>query len=112
MKKKVENTEKFKRKIVNPDASSCWLNSCLQLLVTAFEHLKNPLELNSELGVELIKLKNLETGSYDPTPVKNILVLAEDTRIALRKSELVNLGMQNNEVEQSIRNKGCLIKNV
>ena len=60
--------------------------------------------LNSELGVELMKLKNLEYGSYDPTPVKNIMVLAEDTRIALRKSELVNLGLQNNEVEQRLEN--------
>ena len=108
---KVKNCEKFKRKILNPDASSCWLNACLQLLVTGFEHMKHPLQLNSELGLELLKLKYLEYGSYDPTPVKNIIVLAEDTRIALRKSELENLGLQNDEVERRLENIYLDLKN-
>ena len=43
----VQNCEQFKRRILNPDASSCWLNACLQLLSTALEHVKQQHELNS-----------------------------------------------------------------
>ena len=44
---------------------------------------------NSELGNELLQLKmNQEDKTLDPTVVKNIIVTAEDTRIALRLSEL------------------------
>ena len=48
----------FKRKILNPDASSCWLNACLQLILTGLDHMANPIELNSVLGKELIKIQN------------------------------------------------------
>ena len=42
-------------------------------------------------------------GSYDPTHIKDIIVLAEDTRIALRKSEVMNQGLPKQEVERQLR---------
>ena len=45
--------------------------------------------LNSELGNELIRLKNtISSAALDPTEVKNIIVATEDTRIATRLSEI------------------------
>ena len=99
-----ENSEQFGRRIMNPDASSCWLNSCLQLLLTALDHSRHKPELHSELGTELLKIQNLKKQSYDPTPVKNILVSAEDTRIAVRESEIMHIGLEKHEVERQIRN--------
>ena len=48
-----------------------------------------PSLLESELGIELIRLRDSNQEiSLDPTTIKNIVVSAEDTRIALRISEL------------------------
>ena len=66
----------FKRRILNPDTASCWLNACLQMILAAFDHLDHPLELESELGKSLIKIQNLpKSRSIDPSTVKNIIVL-------------------------------------
>ena len=79
----------FKRKFKNVDMATCWLNSCLQLLLTAIDDCVAQPVCTSELGRELIKLKlNDEDESLEPTIVKHIVVTAEDTRIALRLSEL------------------------
>ena len=79
----------FKRRFKNIDRSSCWLNSCLQLLLIAFEHSGSPLDLNSELGNELQRLMfNDNDKSLDPTQIKNVLVSTEDTRVLLKISEL------------------------
>ena len=79
----------FARKFQNVDMATCWLNSCLQLILAAFDHLDSQTFLTSELGIELMQLMtNEKENSLDPTIVKNIIVTAEDTRIALRLSEL------------------------
>ena len=79
----------FRRKFLNPDYSTCWLNSCLQLLLTALDHVDSSASFKSELGEELIRLRDSDQeSSLDPTVVKNIIVTAEDTRIAVRLSEL------------------------
>ena len=71
------------------DRSSCWLNSCLQLILTALDHTDSTNQFTSDLGNELINLKfNEESQSLDPTETKNILVSTENTRVALRLSEL------------------------
>ena len=81
--------QSFKRKFKNVDMATCWLNSCLQLLLTAIDDCVAQPVCTSELGRELIKLKlNDEDESLEPTIVKHIVVTAEDTRIALRLSEL------------------------
>ena len=69
--------------------ATCWLNSCLQLILTAMDHSLSTANFNSELGKELFNLHNSDqTKSLDPTTIKNIVVTAEDTRIATRLSEL------------------------
>ena len=71
--------------------ASCWLNSCLQLVFTAmdFDDFVTRETYSSELGKELLFL-NAESKrtSIDPTSIKNIIVAAEDLRIATRLSEL------------------------
>ena len=81
--------DNFRRKFLNPDYATCWLNSCLQLLLIAIDHFDSPCSFDSELGTELICLRDSnQEDSLDPTTVKTIIVAAEDTRIALRLSEL------------------------
>ena len=85
------NNNSFSRRFDNPDMASCWLNSCLQLILTAidYDRFTAKLTLNSELGKELLKLDSMSGNEVlDPTIVKDIIVTAEDTRIASRLSEL------------------------
>ena len=81
----------FKRRFENPDMTTCWLNSCLQLILTAidYEELTITRIFSSELGQELLKL-HFKSGKepLDPTIIKDIIVTSEDTRIATRLSEL------------------------
>ena len=92
----------FRRRFKNPDMATCWLNSCLQLLLCAMDQKKDE-EFNSELGTEL---KNLQTNQsqdcLDPTIVKDIIVTCEDTRIATRLSE-ISQDMNKEEMERQIR---------
>ena len=79
----------FRRKFHNVDWATCWLNSCLQLILNAIDHCDTQITFSSELGKELLFLQLSEQNkSLDPTTVKNIVVTAEDTRIATRISEL------------------------
>ena len=78
----------FRRRIVNPDMASCWLKSCFQLILTAFDHSGNDIDLFSELGKELQKIQKLSL--IDPSNTKDIIVFTEDTRIALRKSQIMS----------------------
>ena len=81
--------ENCRRKFMNADFATCWLNSCLQLILTALDHFESPILFNSELGEELVRLRNSALHiSLDPTTAKNIIVEADDTRIALRISEI------------------------
>ena len=83
------NNQSFKRKFNNLDMATCWLNSCLQLILSAFDHSLSTANFSSELGKELLFLHSSDqTKSLDPTTVKYIVVTAEDTRIATRLSEL------------------------
>ena len=83
-------TGRFKRKFHNPDMSTCWLNSCLQLVLIAMDHSENNIILNSELGLELLRLQAIKTNlSLDPSNVKDIIASTEDTRVASRLSRLL-----------------------
>ena len=96
----------FKRKFSNPDAENCWLNSCLQLVLVGldYDEAANERTLTSALGRELLKMKNYEYLSIDPTVVKDIIVTAENTRIAQRLSEVglavINERQKEKEMEQ------------
>ena len=59
-----------------------------------------------------MKLKNIKSKSFDPTTVKDILVLAEDTRIAVRKSEIISLGLNKQEIERQLKNIDNLYLNL
>ena len=80
----------FSRRFKNIDQSTCWLNSCLQLILNAFDYAE--FEHNSfisELGREILRLQlSDDSQALDPTVVKNILSSTEDTRISLRLSEI------------------------
>jgi hypothetical protein len=79
----------FRRKFRNSDLTTCWLNSCLQLVLIAMDHSGSNESLTSELGMELKRLQNNRDHSLDSTGIKHILVTTEDTRIATRISEMV-----------------------
>ena len=82
-------TDTFRRKFLNPDMATCWLNSCLQLILTAMDYDDSTRLFNSELGRELLKLhSNTTNESLNPTNIKDILVSNEDIRIATRLSEI------------------------
>ena len=74
----ISGTDKalFKRKFKNLDMATCWLNSCLQLVLMAVDNFRDLTILTSELGHELLQLKNEQEGRpLDPSTVKEILVL-------------------------------------
>ena len=102
-----ENT--FTRKFANPDMATCWLNSCLQLILTAMDYdaYVTTRTFNSELGQELLKLQmNSKNKSLDPSIIKEIIVCSEDTRIATRLSEIsYEIIDQNRLAEQSMQIK-------
>ena len=69
--------------------ASCWLNSCLQLILTAMDYSFSPSSLTSDLGKELLRLQSIKPDmALDPSTIKNIIVTAEDTRVATRLSEV------------------------
>ena len=79
----------FLRRFQNQDKATCWLNSCLQLLLLAVDYHGQSSLFFSELGRELLRLQTENTDTeLNPSTVKNILVAAEDLRIAVRLSEL------------------------
>ena len=85
-----DNSERFKRKFHNPDMSTCWLNSCLQLVLMGMDHSEDIIILNSELGLELLRLQAIKNdSSLDPSNVKDIIASTEDTRVASRLSRLL-----------------------
>ena len=81
----------FRRRFDNPDSASCWLNSCLQLILAAMDfqvHVAKS-SFTSELGLELLNLLSKSNEeSLNPTNAKNIITLAEDTNIAMQLSEI------------------------
>ena len=65
------------------------VNSCLQLILTAMDHFQLAQSFTSDLGEELLHLQHSDQNtSLNPTNVKNIVVTAENTRIATRLSEI------------------------
>ena len=69
---KLAVTSQLQRQMKNPDMASCWLNACLQVLLTALDHSLTEVNFNSELGRELLKLQKQKF--IDPSNIKEILV--------------------------------------
>ena len=106
----VISTNQFQRRIQNPDMASCWLNSCLQLLLTALDHSITEVNFNSELGKELLDIQKQK--NINPTNVKQILVYAENLRITLRRSEIMNNTKNKNELDRRLENLNSLHLNL
>jgi hypothetical protein len=109
-RKKLDNAKRmkimFSRKFHNPDSATCWLNSCLQLILTAmdYDEYTSSSTFNSELGKELLRLQNLSGNStLDPTTVKDLIVTSEDTQIATRLSEISYRVIDPNYLENQSR---------
>ena len=103
----------FKRKFQNPDMTSCWLNACLQLIFSAFDHEEQVLQFSSELGEELLRFHQFTSVmGIDPTSIKDIIVYTEDMRIATRKSELMNATQNRQDLENQLRNIDDLYLNL
>ena len=60
----------YKRRFQNPDMSTSWLNSCLQLILAAFEHFLPEDEFKSPLGITLQSILSLNSNQpIDPTQI-------------------------------------------
>ena len=91
----------FQRRFLNPDMATCWLNACLQLVLNAMDQNSGDHLFNSELGLELERLRLIPGGgSIDPSSVKDIIVTCEDTRIATLLSELHSENLEEEELKQ------------
>ena len=89
--RKVHQKALFARKFENPDMTTCWLNSCLQLTLTAIDYDEHTATrvLTSELGKDLLRLHACSgKSSLDPSLIKDIIVTTEDTRIAMKISDV------------------------
>ena len=70
------------RTFENYDSESCWLNSCLQLVLTAIEQTGYFEEDRSLLWCQLIKLiNNGKSPSLDPIPIRDIIMTREREQI-------------------------------
>ena len=78
------------RKFKNPDLRSCWLNSCLQLILTGLDYDEDMVEsmYSSNLGKLLLKIRSETDRSINPMAIKDILLAAEEKRIACRLSDI------------------------
>ena len=95
----------FNRKFLNMDQSTCWLNSCMQLILTGLDYHEQCNVFFSELGLKLLQLKSQFGKNYlDATDVKAILVEAEDTRIATRISTLTETIKEQDVLHRRVRN--------
>ena len=73
------------RVFLNEDAESCWLNSCLQVLLSLFDHDENLQRTGSTFYELLFWLwNNTSDEPLDPTSIRDLLYTAEQQRIVLK----------------------------
>ena len=76
------------RTIINPDAETCWLNSCLQVVLAAMDFKETLCPIGSVFWQNLICLQEKGASvALDPTDIKQTIILTERARI-LRKNVL------------------------
>ena len=70
------------RTFANPDMETCWLNSCMQQMLTLLDY-SDPItvEDKSELLQMLLSLKNRGGVSLNPLPIRDLLIKTERKRI-------------------------------
>lgn len=109
----IEVNVQFSRRFRNPDLSTCWLNSCLQLILSGFDHLPLERVFESELGSKLYDLKNLDPNKcIDPTDIKELVIFTEDMRIARRKSEVTETITDKKQLQRMLENIDQLYLNM
>ena len=81
---------RFKRSFLNVDASTCWLNSCLQLVLMAVDRVEDTSCFLTELELELLRMRDNCSDSIDPRPFKSIFTSTEDLRISKQLSEVTS----------------------
>ena len=104
-KKKSNSSQCPQRRIINPDLETCWLNSCLQLVLTAFDFEETISETGSILWQNLVWLQGKGASvPLDPSDVKQAIIITERERILKRNIaplhtlfDLGNLPGLNNE---------------
>jgi len=81
-KTKLEKIKCPQRRIINPDAQTCWLNSCLQLVLTAMDFKETLNPIGSYLWENLVWLQGKHSSvALDPTDIKNAIILTERERM-------------------------------
>ena len=81
-KAKLEKIKCPQRRIINPDAQTCWLNSCLQLVLTAMDFKETLNPIGSYLWENLVWLQGKHSSvALDPTDIKNAIILTERERM-------------------------------
>ena len=70
------------RTFKNPDMESCWINCCMQLMLSAFDHLDIQEQVSSERSALWTILSQMLSGeSLNPLPLRDIFVQRERERI-------------------------------
>ena len=84
------NTSYVHRTFRNPDAESCWINSCLQMVLTAMDNTDGLKKNGSKLWNEFINLiKKGKSSSLNPLNIRDIIIQTEKKRI--RRENIVPL---------------------
>ena len=86
-----QNVTGLRRRISNVDKETCWLNSCLQLILNGLDH-SPEIQLQSMLGSELTFAQ--KENLIDPTNIKMILQDEIDSNPARRRQEDILTGQQ------------------
>ena len=109
MKKRSNNpgTVQVYRTFKNMDSESCWINSCLQLVLAGLDHKMNIINNGSQLWEYLIWLQKKEKSRpLDPLPVRNLMINKEKQRIIFENiapvNRLFDLGSQEVFTEQNL----------
>ena len=102
-RKIVAPNENLHRTFKNLDFESCWINSCLQLVLTAIDHI----ETGSPLWEHLIWLiKKGKSSSLDPLPIRDHIISKEKQRIVQENitpiNRLFDLGQNDNFEEENL----------
>lgn len=88
--KTIKPKEEF-RTFRNTDLESCWINSCLQIVLTALEHRESFDEIGSPLWDEVVNLfKQGRSSSLNPLPLRDILINTEKQRILVENIAPIN----------------------
>ena len=94
-----ENIQSGQRRFKNPDSESCWMNSCLQLILIGMDYQKDLIQNGSPLWEHLIWLhKKGCSESLNPIPIRDIIISKEKQRILEENiapiNRLFDLGME------------------